>query len=536
MHAYLEIIDQLVAKIDGKTWLKQPSFPFSFLKSPKSQVFDVCLFDVDASGAWGILILAFEGTEKLFVYPFRLSRYAQESSLISITPWSLKEASFDADFYEAWRDAQKRKNPIATRNSGLCLFQKSTGDVGFVTSEIWRDPSSICVRLDFQMAYKLFKVLDPHQPLSPEVEILEYLNTQKKFHSYSKIVNSYMYLDPLGKRYHLGIGMRYLQNEGTLFASTVHIQYQLTQDPPASWDLQKILYEKHSTHVQNLGKLIADFHVAMASTPREHPLAPKPHKEPFVNRWKTFFLQNTREKMDLFLNLNQFGNKASSLLKKANTTYNKYINHINKIENYGTFIRIHGDIHIGQILVLSEGLGLLDFDSDFQNSLGEEHQKHFQGNHKQEALPDFHDTREAFFDRTPCLMELATIIASFYFSWLYTEAKVANNEASKYTPSLCKHPARKIVEKSPEIQSFGLKQTIQIFLKSYLSALRETPENTHLLPAYSKDFPTLLNIFIFFRIIHEAVRSDSRSDGNLPIWLSVLELFLAKPYSLDFMD
>ncbi len=505
MNAFIEIIEKLVSKIDAQTWLKQPHFPFQNLKNSRGKMYDICLFEVNATGAWGFLILKFDDTIELMVFPFRLARYQEKADLITILPWSLREASFDSRMYEIWRSAQKNKNPLITYNKGLFYYKKSSGNVGFLMSGIWSDSTSICVRLDFQIAYKIFKVLNPENPISSEVEILEYLNTQNHFTAYPKIVNTYEYVAPDQTKYHLGIGMKYIPNEGTLFPEFVSLVQQLKLSPPNSSSLQLRLYRQFEKNIQNLGRLIADFHYAMSQVPRQHILAAEPNKQNYIQKWKEHFIFSLEKKSLKFLEFKNQFLEYSEIFSKIELLKKDYVEKLVSFEDFGLFIKIHGNIHIGKILISDQNLILLDFDSSSQNLL------------------DYKNNKD------PCFKEIASVICSLYFSWFYSEFKYFSTLKNKIEND----PTYSNVTKIEELQNLSLDFIIQIFMKFYLGALDENIEISHLLPTNNSSHQELISLFIFDRLIYQCVRSQEHDKENTKIWLQVFQFFISKIKSVD---
>ena len=297
MNAFIQIIERLIEAISGQTWLEQSNFPFKFLENPIGRVFDVCLFDTSAQGACGFVWVEFVGTSDLYVIPFRLARYSEDGDLITISPWSFREASSDGHFYESWRLAQKIRNPIPTAKNGSFFHKHYGGEPSFIAIGIWSDAKNTCVRLDFQVAYKIFRTIEREHPQSIEVELLSYLGNQNIFSNFAKLISVFEFSSHNIKKSHTAIGIKYIQNNGTLFPHLVSLLHKARFPKKTKESHSQEAWNQVLEVIESLGRIVGDFHKAMTLAPRGTDLMPDQTTAESKDKW----FEEEKEEFDMYL-------------------------------------------------------------------------------------------------------------------------------------------------------------------------------------------------------------------------------------------
>jgi hypothetical protein len=468
MNAYFEIIEKLIESIPPSTWHKQPHFPFKFLENPKSHVFDICIFEISAYGAFGFLWIEFDQLDDLFLMPFQLTRYQESNNLISLPPWSLQCVYENSAFYESWRNAQNQKNPLITAYQGTFLQKKYNEESSFITTDLGSDIKKMRIRIDCQIVYKIFRTIERNHPQALEVDFLHYLGNQKIFPHFAKLISVFEYSGKDINQSHSAISMRYIQNSGALLPHYIDL---ISQN-----NVEKIL-----SIAESLGRLLGDFHTAMAlaKTPN---LLPEQTFGELKNRWLETILEKAQTNIKEILYLQSNYNEYKNILYHLSDFTNKLAKKIALHQDLGLRIRNHGNLYLEQILISNDNFFLLDYDSDdFESS-------------------NFRRLKQ------PCLSDVATLISSIKFSWFFSR-----KESKNFT--------------MPE--SITLKTIESIFLKSYKNSLFENINTSYLLPKDKETEQDLLVFSILICLLKETKRKMQDQNPLAKIWLVILDDFLS---------
>lgn len=480
MDAFIEIIAKLVESIPPTTWLQQKHFPFQFLSTPKSRLFDACLFEVDAKGACGFLWIEFQSISDLYILPFRLARHQEDADLISMPPWSLREASADSCFYEAWRWAQKNRNPLPTANKETFLHVKYAGDASFVPLEIWSDVRHTCMRLDFQVAYKIFRTLERNYPQSIEVDMMAYLSKQSAFSQFAKLVSVFEYNSKYIGRSHVAIGIKYIQNNGSLYPHFVSLLREARFPQKLKERAGDEAWKEVLALSAALGRLLADFHKVMAQAPKGHEFAPVQTTGQMKEHWLNAVSEKLSERLERAMELaSQYSSDAEifhDLPDFASRSFEK----LQLARDLGLRIQIHGNVHLNQFLMDARGLVLLDYAAD---NYDEPHYRRM---------------------KQPCIKDIVSLLASIRFAWHETEGAASERAATpqKYVPN--RH----------EIEAF--------FLKSYNNSLNENMNASQFRPPYHEVQTEAMNFCFLLRILKEISRDTRENPPRVRAWLNIL--------------
>lgn len=512
MDAFIEIIEKLVESVPSQTWLEQNHFPFKFLTSPQASVYDICLFETNAQGAYGFLWVKFLGTDDLLIFPFNLARHKENGDLISLAPWSLKNASSDNNFYEAWRTAQKQKNPILTAKKGSFFHKKQSGEPSFIAINIWGDTRNTCVRLDFQIAYKIFRILEKQYPQSIEVEFLSYLGSQSIFTHFAKLTSVFEYTSKDILKSHIAIGMRYVHNNGVLFPHFVSLLHKARFPHTfAERTSNEVSWQKLLHLTESLGRLLADFHKAMSFAPRHSELAPEQTTKPLHAQWFKIVSEKLNTRLEKVLSLQKYHPHFSEIFHLLPDFVNKIKEEILHLEDTGVRIRIHGNIHLGQILLGVDDIILLDYDSDDYDE------------------PAYRRIKQ------PCLKDFASMIISIRFAWYFTEKKYdrllrENIEIFDLKSPSTPQAANQSIQL--EKQAPSLQELEAVFTKFYKNNLDENTASFQLRPKNPAKEKSLFNFCFLMRILKEIAREFQEGNPRPQLWLHILQDFLIQENSL----
>lgn len=499
-NAFLEIVAQLIEAVPPTAWEQHRNFPDRLRTSERAVLFDALLFTQGAHGALGFLWLKFPPHPELYVFPFRLARYSEDGDLISLPPWSLREAANDREFFEAWRRAQMQRNPLLTDSGAEFHARACGGEPSLVTLDLWSRSTDTFVRVDSQEAYKIFRLVDPDAPMSREVEVLEYLTNQDGFLQFPKLIQVFEFRSGYFPRAHAAMSMKYLQNQGTLWIRLVPL-LRAARFPKRGQELRaKQAAQVIRQQMENLGRLVAEFHRAMMRAKGHRTLAPEINTESSRLAYLAVMEQKTNERLAEVLQAAQESGDCPELVSGLGGLTQQMFARFKTLADFGVRIRIHGNLHLGQILISNDVPLLVDFESDFLD--------------------------ESFYLdlKQPALKDIAATLVSLRLAWLRAEGsqqdellfpslhieEVKNHQGSLGTPTISE-----------------LAELETIFLRFYTNLVFEDANTSELLPPNEDDSDLTLDLFLLLRMFKEVVRDARTRNPRVRTSLRLLSEFAA---------
>lgn len=503
MNAFIQIISQLIEAVPPASWKRESFFPFPQIVSPEARLFDACIFRQDAGGALGILWVQFEGAIQLVTLPFRLARYSEAGDLISLSPWSLREASHDSELYEALRHLLHARNPVATAMGGQFSRRFSGGEPNSVAVGMFSDSVNACVRVEAQEAVKIYRRLATDTLNNQEVLILDYLTKQTGFQNCPKLISIFEYTTPAHVQNCVAISMRYIPNNGSLWQEFVecihHSRYPKKGSEKSSHDSWNRLLGL----CESLGRVVGEFHRSMVHARDLPSLIPESTMGAQKFDWQNILdarmdslIEEISETASAVPSLRSFPKTLSSFKDKLSAK-------VKDIPNVGLRIRIHGNLHMGNILFNYDQLILIDFGDDTRD-----------------------DTK--VLQKQHCLEDLASIILSLRHSWNVNSTKAFNsllldvNIEALFTETNA--PPETVV--APMFYSPSCEAMEAAVLKFYFNVLREDSRAAELIPSSLEEFHTVLRYLFLYRSLKECAFDLSSDRPRAQSTLQILQDFL----------
>lgn len=250
------------------------------------------------------------------------------------------------------------------------------------------DQSNSSVIYNNSYFLKLFRKVE--YAINPDREIVEFLTTQDRFHQIPAFAGCAELEHPEKPRMLLLMLQQMVENKGEAWKhmlshvdkyfdevkETAYNEGPLPIKPhllSISWDktpemLQKLIGKGTFDEARLLGKRTAEFHLALADSAGRPDFEPANMDDEFRNRLIEELMHLLDAKFDLLQrNLHRvpaaMREDAASMLEdreKVRSFFTRLLNH--KLE--GKRIRIHGDYHLGQVLVTENDMVLLDFEGE----------------------------------------------------------------------------------------------------------------------------------------------------------------------------
>ncbi len=346
---------------------------------------------------------------------------------------------------------------------------------------------------------KLYRKLE--DGVNPELELLQYLTEKRKFAHVPRYIGTLEYA--LGKKTRSSVGLlvEFVRNEGDAYSfarDTVDRYFENVLaaqknglEPPkifsSIFDVE--LSSIPEALVQNtdrfflemmslLGRRIGGLHLALGA---ERAL-PEFKPEPFSLLYQRSIYQSMRSLVRRVMGYTKRAAKkdeAPALLRQVlerEADLLKQLARVRERKLNSQKTRIHGDLHLGQVLFSGRDFTIIDFEGEPARTLGERRLKY---------CP---------------LRDVAGMIRSFHYAVYSTFLEYSQTRTSD------------IASLQPWV-SLWYTVVSGVFLRSYLDTVAETP----LLPKSEDDVALLLNVFLLEKAVYEL----GYELNNRPDWVSI---------------
>ncbi len=396
----------------------------------------------------------------------------------------LYDADASPDFVAAVLQALRNEEVLETKNGGQIRFVPSPllanedpVDVDTIR-RMGAEQSNSSINLDDRMALKLYRRLQPGA--NPEVEIGRFLTDVARFENAPPTFGVVEYVDPDGIVTALAVLQRFVRNQGDAWTWTLNVLMRIMDEIAFSSESASagttLGFDSYTPHMRRLGYRTAEMHKALATPTDDTAFAAEPLTLEDVRE----SARDARALADrAFRRLEQLGPVASEnaraladrLLAQRDECYALIESFA--VEPIGAIkTRIHGDYHLGQVLVVKDDVVIIDFEGEPARTLDERRAK-----------------------GTP-LRDVAGMLRSFAYA-------VATAR-------------RRIAERLPEISlrlNRELTQFSEIFIDAYLEAARDSP-------IWIEDAATQRRLLLLHTMSKAFYEIDYEA-GNRPDWIDI---------------
>ncbi|MBR1157677.1 maltose alpha-D-glucosyltransferase [Bradyrhizobium elkanii] len=233
-------------------------------------------------------------------------------------------------------------------------------------------------------------------------------------------------------------------------------------------------------HMSHSGKRLAELHIALASNRDLPDFAPEPTKPDDLQRWADEIMARAERVFDTLKqrrgSLKEADRLLADQLQAQHDTLPERLKALLPRETDGFNIRHHGDLHLGQLLVVKDDVFIIDFDGGPGRTIAERRRK------------------------APPARDVAGLIRSIDYA-----ATAALERTLKVSP-----------DESGRL-SLALAEWRDQAADTLLAAYRETMAGQRLWPADAKTADRLLNFFLLEKAFYEI----EYELANRPDWLRV---------------
>jgi len=398
---------------------------------------------------------------------------------------------YDADacqgFGTAILGALRENTQLTTKNGGKIIFTPApllAGEEPVAASDVSRmgaEQSNSSLNLAARFALKIYRRLEPG--INPEIEIGHFLTEVAGFTNTPAYFGHVEYVDGEGNHTALALLQGFIRGQGDAWTWTLDALKRLLEDvamasgSPDTNAMEEQSFSAYVPHMQRLGIRTAELHKALATPTEDASFA----LEPFTHEDLLEAAKDTKARADIaFQHIAQLGEKAS---ETARALADQLI--ARKDECYALIealavppvgaakTRIHGDYHLGQVLVVKDDVIIIDFEGEPIRTLEQRRMK---------SSP---------------LRDVAGMLRSFAYA-------VASAK-------------RDLVQRLPETAFAGLghelAQFSHIFVDSYMATAKDSA-------IWIEDEATRRRLLIFF-ILSKALYEIDYEASNRPDWIDI---------------
>jgi len=219
--------------------------------------------------------------------------------------------------------------------------------------------------------------------IHPELEMSAYL-TAAGFANISPLLGWVSRVDDQGQPHLLMIAQGYLNNQGDAWEWTQNTLERAVRDEmePAS-----VEPEAHTDALVELtgfaallGQRLGEMHLLLAAPSEDEAFAPRPSSGEDCARWSTQVSAQLTHALDLLASHRDSLDRDSQALvddlAQQRDGLTQHVDTLARQARGGLLMRVHGDLHLGQVLVVQGDAYLIDFEGEPARPLEERRAKH----------------------------------------------------------------------------------------------------------------------------------------------------------------
>ncbi|MBY0429659.1 MAG: putative maltokinase, partial [Rhodospirillales bacterium] len=388
---------------------------------------------------------------------------------------TLYEAACDSDFGQALLAAIRSSRVLAGSDAQVACFRARAfpddlDPAAMTVRRITGEQSNTSLVLGDRAVLKLYRRLE--EGLSVELEMNRYLTEIAGFDGIPALYGGLALMDSVGKPVSLGILQAFVANQGDAWSWTCdYLQRFLDENSmlPAGEVLARPdLHGDYLILVRTLAERLAGLHRALAIDSGERDFEPEAIEAEDLMAWR----RRAREQAETAIRL-LAGDDGQALPAERLLTV---IEHLLPEEISSSKSRIHGDLHLGQVLVVKNDVSIIDFEGEPARALADRRAKD-----------------------SP-LRDVAGMLRSFNYATWHTLFAVA----------AARPGAETLLE--PLAQDWEDRVTA-MFLDTYRLAVRGAAS----VPTETREFHALLRLFLIEKACYEIAYEVS----NRPSWVAV---------------
>ncbi len=420
-----------------------------------------------------------DGDDDEALLPFAVSRLRRGARM-----GLLYDADASPDFGAAMLRALRRGDSLKTSEGGQFRFEPSpllANEAPVEADHIRRmgaEQSNSSLNLDDRMAFKIYRRLQIGA--NPEVEIGRFLTDVAGFRNAPPTLGVVEHVSASGEVTAVAVLQRFVRNQGDAWSWTLNVLMRI-MDALAFTSSENLAgltegFDSYTPHMRRLGMRTAELHKALATPTDDAAFAAEPLTLADVEE---SVVDARRLAAQAFARLEALDGRSSdnarTLAERLLARKSECLALIEAaaVEPVGAIkTRIHGDYHLGQVLVVKDDVVIIDFEGEPARPLHERRAK---------ATP---------------LRDVAGMLRSFAYAIATARRRVA--------------------ERLPEISSRLNKELIQ-FSEIFIEAYMDTAKGS---PIWIEDAATQRRLLVLHTLSKALYEIDYEA-GNRPDWIDI---------------
>jgi maltose alpha-D-glucosyltransferase/alpha-amylase len=326
---------------------------------------------------WGEETLRF-GAPKLSYTLAKVRNGAQIGALID----AAYDERFARDLLAAMRTGSEQ--PVA---DGVIRFSATEAfrslDMSGEIHNVGAEQSNVSMIVGGAAMLKVYRRLREGQ--QPEIEVARFLTEVGEFKNTPAFYGSAAYIPNDGEPMALAAAFAFVRNQGDAWSVILdalerHLE-EIALRPPEETDTPSaaLTFAYPLDLPVIMGRRTAELHAALATPTADPAFAAEPLTSEDIGHWieatiedgRRAFIEAERAAPELS---EESRNEVSQLLAARSAIFERLAS-LRKVEPSGLKTRIHGDFHLGQVLVAQDDVVIIDFEGEPQRTLDERRQK-----------------------------------------------------------------------------------------------------------------------------------------------------------------
>jgi maltose alpha-D-glucosyltransferase / alpha-amylase len=343
------------------------------------------------------------------------------------------------------------------------------------------EQSNSTALVDSDYVVKIYRKLEAG--INPEIEMGRFLTEVAGFTNTPALLGSVELVEGDAQSA-IAIVHAFIKNEGDAWGATsadldlfVERQRLLPAGEYTSWDAEQEVSQRYITQI---GKRVAEMHLALASSSQDSVFAPESIEAADVTQW----LSDVRARAEHVFNALE--ERRASLIEGVRPLLERVLAQrgvlderlktLLPLNSDGLKIRHHGDLHLGQILIVPDDIFIIDFEGEPRRPISERRSK------------------------APAARDVAGVLRSIDYAHTAAFQRALKKEPDHYGKL-----------------ASGLKEWRDRSLAAFLMAYRNVATKNPLWPADPQAGDRMLNFFLLEKVLYEI----EYELAHRPDWLSV---------------
>ena len=372
----------------------------SFKKSIKNgQVYDIKLDMLPYDNNNKLFILGqaklLDGSNIQFSMPMaKKIAVQQDQNNLVINGAMYTDATLEPDFWQTFNKLiddnngeVKFPNGWTLKRIGIAKTEKIDENLAKQSKPLGVEQSNTTLNIgQGSLAFKLERILDFSDEINPEFEMNSKLMREKSDFM-PETYGGFVWENPEGHQASCGIVQEFVKNKGDMWGYSLgYIKGKLMTNYLRQIDLTEKNCPEFIELVKKLERRVADMGECLSRPDDDPKFTPEPVTASFMRTYKkNMTVQLHKTKRSISQHLNELPEPtlsiACELLNNWDELTNNYINkNLEKIiqsEDKGYICRVHGDFHLGQVMVTeNDDLRFIDFAGEPALPINQRKQKH----------------------------------------------------------------------------------------------------------------------------------------------------------------